>query len=66
MVLPQLILINKLNRTQVFADPPAMQGTSGQVYADNNLFFINLKNLRSLARRIYLPGQRSKKEIPIP
>ena len=25
----------KLNRTQIFADPPAMRGTSGQVYTDN-------------------------------
>jgi len=29
-----------LNRTQIFADPPAMRGTSGQVYADNVIIFL--------------------------
>jgi hypothetical protein len=33
----------KLNRTQIFADPPAMRGTSGQVYTDNIIIY-NLKN----------------------
>ena len=37
----------KLNRTQIFADPPAMWGTSGQVFTDNNIifYFKNLDNL---------------------
>ncbi len=28
-------VVLKLNRTQIFTDPPAMRGTSGQVYTDN-------------------------------
>ena len=35
------------------------------IYADKNFFFLNLKNLRSLARRIFVAGQCPKKEFPI-
>ena len=42
----------KLNRTQIFADPPAMRGTSGQVYTDN----IIILNPRILIICVHLPG----------
>jgi hypothetical protein len=43
---------------QVFADPPAMRGTSGQVYTDNNIIL----NLRILIICVHLCP---KKEVPI-
>jgi hypothetical protein len=38
-----------------------MAGRFAQIYADNNPFFLNIKNLHSLARRICLAGQRPQK-----
>jgi hypothetical protein len=74
-------LMIKLNRTQIFADQPAMQaipptkqneadwGTSGQVYTDNIVIlqFKNLDNLCSPARLClaWQAGLCPKKEIPI-
>jgi hypothetical protein len=48
----------KLNRTQIFADPPAMRGTSGQVYTDNIIIY-NLKNFLP-ARSCPWPPRRAR------
>ena len=48
----------KLNRTQIFPDPPAMRGTSGQIYTGNTIFL----NLKILIIYVHLCP---KKEIPI-
>ncbi len=45
----------KLNRTQIFADPPAMRGTSGQVYTDN-IVILQFKNLDNLCSSVSKKG----------
>jgi len=44
-------VVLKLNRTQIFADPPAMRGTSGQVYTDN-IVILQFKNLDNLCSSV--------------